>query len=160
MAGSAKERPTMNQERISQRAAELKQRQEFDAAAKVLRDKWRIEQPEIHVMPRWLRPLVNAAIREKILPKPEHSLDAWFALQHAAKSCGGDMWIDHHGRIRLPDGTQRLISEPYQLLPDGRDQLEQFCRTLGLQFAVQDESWWFPGQTLRITISQSQEAGK
>ncbi|MDB5387380.1 MAG: hypothetical protein JWM11_3026 [Planctomycetaceae bacterium] len=142
---------------INQRIADRNQRIEFDAKAKVLRDKWGISEPELHKMPIWLRPLINDAIRRKLLPKPYHPLDAWFALQHATKASGGDLWVDHVGRIKLPNGVQQLISEPYGITDEGQTQLSRFCELLGLRFEIQDESWWFPNNTIRVTISRLQD---
>lgn len=124
-----------------------------------LRDQWGVVQPELNTFPRWMRPRVTYAVKQGMLPKPFLPLcNGWHAMQHALNHLGGD-WADHCGRIVQDDGTQLLISEPYQLLSDGHEQLEALCWTLGLTYRVDAQSWWFPGRTLRIVIQEANPNG-
>ncbi len=124
-------------------------------SAIALRSEWGISEPELHVIPIEIRKNTNRAIRDGIFPKPNFPLSSWDALYFAARHCGGTHWIDHPGRIRLPDGRWALASEPYQFFDYHREQIETFCRTLGLTYEFSERSWWYPGRTVRLTVAEN-----
>lgn len=64
----------------------------------------------------------------------------------------GSGWFDHAGELHLLGLGRVLISEPYHLSEDSRSQLERFCSVLGLQYRIEERSWWFPNYTIRIVI--------
>ncbi len=129
------------------------------AAALKLRDEWKISQPDLNATPRWMRPRVTYAIKHGVLPKPFMPLyGGWWAMRHVLNHLGSE-WADHYGRVIQEDGSQILVSEPYQLLTRGYEQLEEFCWTLGLSYKVEARSWWCPGQTLRIVIWEGSSNG-
>lgn len=124
----------------------------FEAAIK-LRSQWGVSQPKLHVIPRWIRKRVLAAIRAGLIPPTNTFLmNPWHALRHAALTLGGD-WIDHAGTLSR-DGRELLVSEPYGITGTSTRQLEEFCRVLGLRFEISAVSWWLPSQTIRITVSE------
>lgn len=133
---------------------------ELTADVLALREKWGVTEVETGEFPRWFRPLVTAAVNDGRLPKPDFSIThPFYAFQHSARHCGGESWIDHCGRLKLPDGSWVIVSEPYQLSCDAFQQLQKFCNLLRLTYRVQPESWWYPGSTLRITIWREGDFG-
>lgn len=125
------------------------------AAVLRLRKAWGVAEPELHVVPSWIRARVTAATKSGTLPARQrgHSADAWHSLQHAISTLGSG-WLDHYGRIRLANGTHQLISEPYGLVSSDVQQLERFCSVLGLKYYISPVSWWFPSETIRIVITE------
>lgn len=127
-----------------------------------LRTEWGVQEPELHVMPAWLKSRVHAAIKRGDIPKSGYILNGWSAVQHAIQSIKdlipdtGGWWFDHAGRLKCEDGTFVLISEPYQLNDGPVRQLDLFCKILGLTYHVEARSWWFPGRALRIVITEKQ----
>lgn len=111
---------------------------------------------ERHKIPSWLGSAIKQAIKSQALPKPQHPLlSASDSFQYAINQLGRE-WADHCGRLKLSDGSQALISEPYAERVNGEliSQLESFCRTLNLEYVLDANSEWFPGRTLRIMISK------
>lgn len=108
-------------------------------------------------MPVWLKRRVSAVVKARKIPHPGWlQLSGWNSLQHAAVHLGSD-WIDHAGRLRLAGGVQILVSEPYGLTDRAETQLQEFCRILGLEYEIQDRSWWFPNNTIRIVVREVAE---
>lgn len=112
-----------------------------------------VSKPDLHKMPVWVRKCVSTAVKKGLLPRfhwrgPHNG---WDSLEHALRTFGRH-WVDHHGRIKLADGSYALVSEPYQFLDRAKTELESFCQALGLQYEVQTDSWWNPPSTLRIVV--------
>ena len=119
-----------------------------------LRDQWQVKEPDRHRYPKWLRTRVAAAVKRGAIPKsPIRLMSGWESLVHIQHCFGGD-WLDHPGRLVLDDGTEVYCSEPYHFEKRAREQLDNACRVLGLTYEVSDRSWWFPDNTLRITIRE------
>lgn len=94
----------------------------------------------LHHVPRWARPGWRRAVRAYSLPA-----GASFRL------------LDHWGStVRVADDGERytdLVSEPYAASCAAVDpaQLGAFDRVFGVVGEVSDNSWWYPGHTIRIT---------
>lgn len=116
-----------------------------------LREALCLSKPEYWVAPTWFAGRVSALVREGLLPKPEFRLSGWFPVDFAARHFGR-RWLDHAGRLRIAGQPEYLVAEPYNLMPQAMQDLENFGFFMGLNYSISSRSWWYPGCTVRITF--------
>jgi hypothetical protein len=60
-------------------------------------------------------------------------------------------WIDHIGSALV--GDQRVVvSEPYLRATDDFTEVRGFAAMLNCELVVSEQSYWFPGKTLRLAF--------
>ena len=108
---------------------------------------------ELHVLPSWLAKRIRARFGHT--PGCCNSL---CRLQRVALIAGrgNDAWFDHWG-VAVVDGRPGFISEPYANCADVKAAL-RFAELLDLEVDFQANSWWYPGQTLRIVFFRPVDA--
>jgi hypothetical protein len=80
--------------------------------------------------------------------------DGFTSICVAATGCSHQLphWWDHAGSITTADGERLLVIEPYDPSAATMAEIRSFAERAGLRVAVDDNSWWFPGRTVRITF--------
>jgi hypothetical protein len=73
-------------------------------------------------------------------------------LEHARRA-NGWTWLDHRGSTAWR-GQTAFVSEPYNLSATELRQIADMCSRCDLHYRVTSNSWWNPGETIRILIFQ------
>ena len=138
------------------RNKEAKRESELERINNSLRSLWKIGEPELHEAPSWLFPLIRNGIKQKILPKcswPDfHKSEALRYLESTFSYCCHYPWFDHVGRLKI-NNEEFLVSEPYFFHDEHWEDVQIFCKILGLTYWSSNFSWWNPaGGTIRICI--------
>ena len=89
-------------------------------------------------------------------------LPASMVLGDTASTICGDRgeWLDHWGTCDIGPFAcchkgLNFVSEPYGFGTEQAQALDRFCKALGgLDWHVSANTWWFPGNTVRITIHE------
>jgi hypothetical protein len=70
-----------------------------------------------------------------------------------------DPYFDIPGGVRdhIRYMDEAVISEPYNVSPEGIKDLQEMCIKYGLNFWIDGDSAHFPGKTLSITIEKKQK---
>lgn len=61
-------------------------------------------------------------------------------------------WLDHAGSFIAEDGTEVLMSEPYNLDPDAVRDLLAFCDQHDLDFHIDGLTQHYPTRTFRVRV--------
>lgn len=80
---------------------------------------------------------------------------AWKTPDVITNAVGGREWLDHWGSSELPDGRVAFVSEPYR--PPYNDEIGERLRAaaaeIGCEFWVDENSWHYPGSTVRLVFA-------
>jgi|TARA_R100000049_G_C1889735_1_gene43246 hypothetical protein len=110
--------------------------------------------PRIGRAPQWLTKRIRKHMPEL---KGHWGWDTGISLVYeAAYSCGDTWgrWIDHSGTLKLPDGRQAFVSEPYPLGLDALQALLAFCDRLDITCSVHAASSHYPTACLRLILTE------
>ena len=61
-------------------------------------------------------------------------------------------WADHRGTTEYRGDKQAFVCEPYGFGHDWLHEVEDFATKCGCAYAIDPNSWWFPGRTIRIAF--------
>lgn len=61
-------------------------------------------------------------------------------------------WLLHAGKLRLVDGTECLVSEPFALTQEDLEALARDARKFGLRYEIRGTSHTLPSETFRILV--------
>jgi hypothetical protein len=70
--------------------------------------------------------------------------------------CGSTTWIDHIGKTRI-DNREMFVSEPYLRTSDDFSCVEEIAELLECELVVDDQSFWYPGKTIRLLFRPKQD---
>lgn len=98
----------------------------------------------------------QARVLLKPLPVRLHHCPRWFrrAGVLGPRRSYSAQWLDHWGSVKLADGRVAFVSEPYNVSAEDLAECEAIAAKIGALFTVDPNSWWFPGQTIRLVFVQ------
>lgn len=100
---------------------------------------------QLHRVPNWLRRRLLAAIG-----CGGGGTSGYAVLAHAERLMGW-RWLDHWGASTYR-GQPCFVSEPYHVSADDMAAVAELCRRCNLDSHLSANSWWYPGETIRIAI--------
>jgi hypothetical protein len=107
----------------------------------------------LHKFPIWLKKRIAAYRKEHGIPAISKEMD----FQNVICDIADCHWLDHWGTSQTGHFVccrDCFVSEPYDFTLKTAQALEAICQALGLVWHVTSDSWWNPGNTLRITIHE------
>ena len=90
---------------------------------------------------------------------PRYLSSGFYVLQHAVKVCSGEWpsrWLDHFGTSKRGD-RKTFVSEPYGISLSAMKSIELFAEKCGLEWNISSNSWWNPGETIRIEFWEKKD---
>ena len=103
-------------------------------------------------VPKWFRLTFRKAFPAEIKRAPiKH--DAWHTMHNVFHF----RWLDHDGQGDW-GGKPAYISEPYGLTADKVKEIEWLANSLGCEYCITPNSWWYPGSTWRIVFFEREAA--
>lgn len=103
-------------------------------------------------VPRWLRLRLLAATRgRRALGASVSGLSLWGDAQLMF-----GIRFDHFGTTTYC-GKPAFCSEFYDLVFAEMSRIETLCRAIGCEWTLQANSWWYPGETLRVILFEADD---
>lgn len=117
------------------------------AFAEAVRDRWQAA----YARTESLKPISAHVCVSRLLGKrcPEERDRSGDALCESYMIPGQD----HLSEWRAPDGSRRIVSQPYGMEYETLKELVAFCERLGIEARINaSSSWHFPGSTLFVEL--------
>jgi hypothetical protein len=112
------------------------------------RKKFQPSEVRLHHVPNWMRLMLLRKCGTRT-PGWTKGSDLIWHLDHL---CGGDhrRILDHWGSTITSCGRRDFVTEPYMDAELACLVARRVARAIHCEFYVSDNSWWFPGRTIRI----------
>lgn len=107
-----------------------------------------------HHIPRWFGRRINAAYGRGCSQLTYSAKLDILLARCGPRSTENDLWRDHWGSTRLPDGRTAWVSEPYVLPGERILALVRLASWLECELEITGVSAHAPGRTVRIAFSE------
>jgi len=111
---------------------------------------------KLHKMPDWFTKRLRSFAKANGLKQPYDYVQTQDLL---IPICGSTSWLDHWGTTELGPFVccrhePNFVAEPYSFSEREAKSLMRLSESLNVEWHVTSDTWWNPGNTVRITIHE------